>query len=147
MILLDDHLLRDLVAEELSAELDDDEGFATTNLWLSRLAGALTHDGPGGALSGVLRSLGDEAVARFRRELTERIDEVTIVPMRDLVWSMAELQQLHRNSARMLSTAMVEALAAAHHLDASIAVAHRDVGPGLQAAAGADNVGFRVISR
>ena len=148
MILLDDHLLRDLVAEELSTELDAaiDE-FATTNLWLARLAGALTHDGPGGALSSGLRSLDDDAVSRFRRELRERIDEVTIVPMRDLVWSMAELQQHHRNSARMLSTAMAEALAAAHHLDATIAVASTDVGPGLQAAASADNVRFRVISR
>ena len=42
---------------------------------------------------------------------------------------------------------MAEALAAAHHLDATIAVAHRDVGPGLQGAASADNVRFRVVSR
>ena len=40
---------------------------------------------------------------------------------------------------------MVEALAAAHHLHAGIAVAQRDVGPNLQAAADADDIPFLIL--
>ncbi len=148
MILLDDHLVRDFAAAELPSELaaaDDD--FATTNLWLFRLAGALAHEGIGGALSGPIKALGHEEIARFRRELAERIEAFTVVPMREVVWTMADLQQRHRASGRPLNAAMAECLAAAHVLRADIAVAAGDVGPGLQAAAEADGIAFRIIER
>lgn len=45
----------------------------------------------------------------------------------------------------VLSTLSCEALAAAHRLQTGIAVSHRDVGPGLEAAARADGVAFQVI--
>lgn len=148
MILLDDHLVRDLVAGELPTELETaDEEFATTNLWLFRLAGALARQGIGGSLSGGVKGLGDDELARFRLELAERIELVTVVPMGKIVWSMADLQQRHRDAGHHLSTVMAEGLAAAHFLGAIIAVAEHDVGPGLRAAAEADNIAFRVIAR
>jgi hypothetical protein len=148
MIILDDHLVRDLAASELPAELEavDDE-FATTNLWLFRLAGALTREGLGGSLSRPIRGIGKDELVRFRRELAERIEMVTVVPMQQIVWLMADLQGRHREAGHRLSAAMAEALAAAHFLGAPIAVADVDVGPGLRAAADADDIPFRVIAR
>lgn len=148
MILLDDHLVRDFAAGELPGELaaaDDD--LATTNLWLFRLAGALAKEGIGGSLSGPIKALGNEEVARFRRELAERIETFTVVPMQEIVWTMADLQARHRDAGRLLSAAMAECLAAAHFLAADIAVALGDVGPGLRAAAEADGIAFRIIER
>ena len=148
MILLDDHLVRDLVAGELPSEVAEPEDeFATTNLWLVRLAGALTRQGISGSLSGSIKGLGEADAMRFRQYLTERMELLTVVSMRELVWPIAELQQRHRAAGHLLSTAMAEVLAAAHALGATIAVAEDDVGPGLQAAAAADGVPFRVVAR
>jgi hypothetical protein len=147
MIVLDDHLVRDLAAGELPPQLaDSDEEFATTNLWLFRLTGALAREGVGGALSGRVKGLSAEDVARFRSELSESLEAVTVVPMRQLVWTMADLQARHREAGRGLSAAMAEALAAAHFLDAAIAVDERDVGPNLRGAAEEDGIPFHVIS-
>jgi hypothetical protein len=147
VIILDDHLVRDLAAgqlpEEIGALADD---LATTNLWLFRLTSSLAREGLVGSSAGPVRGLDVDDLARFRRELSERFDVLTVVPFREIVWSMAELQRQHAEAGHRLSTIMVEALAAAHFLQAEIAVAETDVGPGLRAAAEADNVGFRVIA-
>ncbi|MGH9089157.1 MAG: hypothetical protein ACRDYZ_13790, partial [Acidimicrobiales bacterium] len=58
---------------------------------------------------------------------------------------MARLRHHHRAGGRPLSAAMVVALAAAHELDASIALSRRDVGLDLKAAAGHDGVPFHVL--
>lgn len=146
MILLDDHLVRDLAAGELSHTIDPaGDELATTNLWLFRLISALAREGLVGALSGPIKELGADELGRFRRELAESFELLTVVPMQEIVWLMAELQERHRRQGHLMSTAMVEALAAAHFLDAEIAVAADDVGPGLQAAAVADEITFRVI--
>ena len=65
--------------------------------------------------------------------------------MRDLAWSMAQLQTRHRQAGRNLSAAMVEALAAAHNLNAAIAVSSTAVGPNLKAAAEADGISFHIL--
>ncbi len=140
MILLDDHLVRDLVGRRLPASLSADErDVATTNLWLFRLVGSLTREA-----GGSLTRLVDDA-AEFRLELATRLEELAVVPMEHLVWSMAELREHHRAANRPMSTAMLEVLAAAHHLDAQIAVAAVDVGSNLRASAEADGIVFRVI--
>jgi hypothetical protein len=58
---------------------------------------------------------------------------------------MAELQQRHRALGHHLSAAMVEALAAAHEIEAGIAVSKHDVGPGLMAAANEDGIAFHAL--
>ena len=146
MILLDDHLVRDWISEELPEAIEG-EGLATTNLWLFRLAGALARPTTSGALTSPLGDLTQEQLDRFRSEVARRTAELTVVPLREIIWLMAELQGTHGRHGRRLGTAMVEALAAAHTLGAGIAVAAEDVGPGLQAAALADGVQFRVIER
>lgn len=71
--------------------------------------------------------------------------EIGVLHMRDLAWEMAQLQQRHRAGGRQLSAAMVEALAAAHALEAAIAVSRADVGPNLRAAAEHDGLTFHII--
>jgi hypothetical protein len=58
---------------------------------------------------------------------------------------MAELQQQHRSQGRLLSAAMVEALASAHYLNAGVAVSQSDVGPHLRASVESDGLPFYVI--
>lgn len=146
MIVLDDHLVRDLVAGELPDDLETDD-LATTNLWTFRLLGALAREGLTGALSKGVAHLDADQLADFQHRLREELSVLTVVPMREIVWSMASLQAEHRSAGRHLSVAMAEALAAAHHLEAEIAVAAEDVGPGLQSSAAADGIPFRVIAR
>jgi hypothetical protein len=68
-----------------------------------------------------------------------------VIPLRELSWSMAQLQHRHRDAGRAMSATMVEALAAAQQLDAGIAVSRREVGANLRAAAGADGVAFYAL--
>ena len=65
--------------------------------------------------------------------------------LRDLAWPMAVLQHRHRALGHHLSAAMAEALAAAHHLGAGIAVSTVDVGPGLRAAADHYGLAFHAL--
>ncbi|MDE0269163.1 MAG: hypothetical protein OXI96_09085 [Acidimicrobiaceae bacterium] len=103
---LDDHLLRDLLTDEAStaltrilAECDP----ATTNLYLVRLCRNVVSS-RGGKLTGSWS-------ANARRELGHSIvatnEDIEIVPMRALVFRMAELIDAHR-----LSSLGTEAVAA-----------------------------------
>ena len=79
------------------------------------------------------------------RSITALPDDIEVLPMRELSWPMAELQQRHRGQGRGLSAAMVEALAAAHQLQAGIAVSRHDVGPNLRDSAEADGIAFHIL--
>jgi len=83
--------------------------------------------------------------ARFRAQLVALPVEIEVLHLRHLAWPMARLQHQHRRDGRQLSAAMVEALAAAHALDAAIAVSRHDVGPNLKAAAAHDGIAFHVM--
>jgi hypothetical protein len=83
--------------------------------------------------------------ARFRAQLTAIPADIEVLSLRELAWPMAELQYRHRSLGHRLSATMVEALASAHRLDASIAVSRHDVGPNLQAAAHADGVDYHIL--
>ena len=138
---LDDHLLRDLLADEVSAELAQilaDHEPATTNLYLVRLCrsvassagGALTSSWPAGA----------------RRELGRRLvtlpDDIEVVPIRGLAFRMAELADAHR-----LSALGAEATAAAEHLAAPLCVSASDDGPRIRAAVAAVGSDYRTVAR
>jgi len=144
---VDDHLLRDILVGERDETLDGlaPDGVATTGLWLFRLCSSLADPSVVGKLSGPVASLPEELRARFRARLMELPTTIEVVSMGELAWSMALLQTRHRQAGRPMSAAMVEALAAAHHLGRSIAVSHNDVGPNLRAAAEADGVTFHIV--
>ena len=138
---LDDHLLRDLLADDMSAglaEILSDHEPATTNLYLVRLCRSVVS-ATGGALTG-------SWPASARRELARRLvvvpGDVEVVPMRALAFRMAELADTHR-----LSTLGAEAAAAAEHLGAPLCVWAGDDGPRVRAAVVTLGGGYRAISR
>jgi hypothetical protein len=94
-LLLDDHLLRDLVVGELPAQVDVDAAFASTNLWLVRLTWALARRA-GGALSGPVAAPGDEVLDEALDVVESVLEAVTTLPMRELVFDMARRSERHR---------------------------------------------------
>ena len=121
------------------------DGVATTGLWLFRLCSSLTDEAVAGRLSAPVACLPADVQARFRAQLAALPHDIEVLSLRELSWSMAELQHRHRNEGRGMSAAMVEALAAAHWLDAGIAVSKHDVGPNLRSAAQADGIAFHAL--
>lgn len=147
VVVIDDHLLRDVLVGDRDAALDGLalEGIATTGLWLFRLCSSFADPTVTGKLSAPVAALPPELQAAFRAQLVALPAEIEVLRLRVLAWPMAELQTRHRAAGRPLSAAMVEALAAAHQLGAAIGVSRHDVGPNLQAAAHADGVAFHVL--
>lgn len=125
---LDDHLLRDLLADRAGSELANllaEHQPATTNLYLLRLCKSVAS-AAGGALTG---SWSPRARRALGRRLTALSDEIEVVPMRHLAFRMAELLATHR-----LSNLGAEAVAAAEHLEAPLCVWAGDDGPHIRAA-------------
>ena len=138
---LDDHLLRDLLSDQVSADLvsllGDDEP-ATTNLYFFRLCRSVLS-----ALSGTLTgSWSSERRRALGRALLALPEEITIVPMRSLGFRMAELAE-----AQQLSSLGAEAVVAAEHLEASLVVREGDDGPRIRAATKSVGADYRTISR
>ncbi len=145
-VIVDDHLLRDVLTESRPHDLGGlATSLATTGLWLFRLNSSWAQPGVSGKLSKPVRQLSARQQNEFRSQITKLPDTIEVLHLRELARLMAQLQQRHRSEGRLLSTAMVEALAAAHSLGASIAVSKNDVGPHLQAAALRDGVGFLTL--
>jgi hypothetical protein len=139
--LLDDHLLRDLLGQDLSADLADllrQHEPATTNLYLHRLCRSVVS-ARGGALTGAWP-------AKRRRELGRRLvalpDTVRVVPMRRLAYRMAEIADSNR-----VSTVGAEAAAAAEHLNAPLCVWAGDDGPAIRTAVTTIGAEYKVINR
>lgn len=141
LVLLDDHLLRDVLADEVPAELADlleAARPATTNHYLYRLCRSVVA-APGGALTG---SWTPERRRALGSVLVALPPEVDVVPMRELAFRMAEIAPLHR-----LSTLGAEAVAAAEHLDAPLCVWSGDDGPQIRAAMGELRCEYVTIDR
>jgi hypothetical protein len=140
-VVLDDHLLRDLVARGDARLLDAlaDEPVATTNLWYARLCKGAARAADGALLRGWPTDERRALVAA----LVALPDEIQIVPMRTLAWKMGELVADHGG----LSTLGAEAVAAALALDARIFVSARDDGPGIRACCRAVGVPYESLPR
>lgn len=139
--LLDDHLVRDVLADDVSAGLArllHDHEPATTNLFLYRLCKSVVS-APGGALTGSWEPEQREALGRRLLALPAHIE---IVSIRLLAYRMAEIAGAYR-----LSTLGAEAVAAAEHLDAPLCVWEGDDGPGIRAAMAALDSGYQTITR
>lgn len=129
--LLDDHLLRDLLADEVGdglARVLHEHEPATTNLYLFRLSKSVVS-ARGGSLTGSWRP---EQRRDLGRVLVTLPPSVEIVPLRQLTYRMAEIGDAHR-----VSTLGAEAVAAAEHLGAPLHVWEGDDGPGIRSAMGA----------
>lgn len=139
--ILDDHLLRDLLADDASAGLVDLLGVfepATTNLHLYRLSRSVAA-AQGGALTGGWS-------AEHRRSLGAQLisldDEIEIVPIRTIAFRMAEIAATHR-----VSTLGAECVAAAEHLDAPLCVWSGDDGPGIRTTMFDLGLDYRTVTR
>jgi hypothetical protein len=139
--LLDDHLLRDVLADDLSRTLRTllrRHEPATTNLYLHRLCKSVVS-ARGGALTGAWPP-------EQRRELGRRLSslptEIQVVPMRTLAFRMAEIADAHR-----VSTLGAEAVAAAESLGGPLCVWEGDDGPRIRSAAVAFGVTYRALAR
>lgn len=139
--ILDDHLLRDVLAEDVPAELAGvlaQYEPATTNLYLYRLS------------KSAVSALGDALTGGWsieqRRALGARLltlpDTVEIVPLRSIAYRMAEIAATHR-----VSTLGAEGVAAAEHLDGPLCVWSGDDGPGIRAAMVDFGLDYRTIAR
>ncbi len=139
--ILDDHLLRDFLADDVPEELATvlvDHQPATTNHYLYRLARSVVS-ARGGALTGgwtveQRRALGSELLS-----LPVTFE---IVPMRTIAFRMAEIAATHR-----VSTLGAACVAASEHLDAPVCVWSGDDGPGIRAAMADLGRDYRTISR
>ena len=140
-VILDDHLLRDLLADEAGPALSQtlaDNSPATTNLYLVRVCRSVVRSS-GGALTGAWsrdtqRALGDRLVM---------LDEdVQIVPMRSIAFRMAELAATFG-----LSSLGSEAVAAAEFLAAPLCVWSGDHGPRIGAAMTGIGADYRMLDK
>jgi hypothetical protein len=140
-VVLDDHLLRDLLADDVSAALAkvlDKYEPATTNHYLYRLCKSVVS-AAGGALTG---SWSAEQRRALGSQLLSLPAEVEVVPMRALAFRMAEISAEHR-----VSTLGAECIAASEHLGAPVFVWVGDDGPGIRAAMKALRRPYRTIRR
>ena len=138
---LDDHLLRDLLAGEASDGLEQvlaDHEPATTNLYLLRLCRSVVS-AAGGALTGSWPTRARQALGR---QLVSLPDDIEVVPVRILAFRMAELADAHR-----LSILGAEAVAAAEHLAGPLCVWAGDDGPNIRAALADLSSDYRTIPR
>lgn len=138
---LDDHLLRDLLADNLSkglARLLRSHEPATTNLYLHRLCKSVVS-ARGGALTG---SWPVEQRRQLGRRLLLLPEGIDVVPVRLLGFRMAEIAGTHR-----VSTLGAEAIAAAEHLGAPLCVWDGDDGPGIRSTMGALHLTYHTVNR
>jgi hypothetical protein len=139
-VVLDDHLLRDLLADSASSELKRllrRSTPCTTNLYVYRLAKSVVA-ARGRQLTG--RWTQAQRIA-LGRELVEMPPDIEVVPLQQLTMNMAELAEQYR-----LSTLGAEAVAAAQWLRASLAVWDGDDGPGIRRAAETLSIRYRTVS-
>lgn len=139
--ILDDHLLRDLLADDLPTELAAVLAHhepATTNLHLFRLSRSAVA-GRGGSLTG---SWTDPQRRALSRALLTLPASVEIVPMRDVAHRMAEVAATHP-----VSTLGAEMVAASEHLDAPVYVWSGDDGPRVRGAMATLDRDYRTITR
>jgi hypothetical protein len=140
-IVLDDHLLRDVLADEMSPALVRilvSHDPCTTNMYLLRLCKSVVS-ARGGQLTG---AWAPEQRVALGRKLVEVPSSMQVVPMKMLTMRMAEISDRHR-----VSTLGAEAIAASEHLGAGLAVWNGDDGLGIRAAAKASRVAYRTVKR
>jgi len=137
----DDHLLRDLLADDvppaLAGILEKHEP-ATTNLYLYRLARSVVRS-PGGVLTGGWSAEQRQALGAKLLVLPATIE---VVAMEEIAYRMAEIAATHR-----VSTLGAECVAAAEYLNGPLCVWDGDDGPTIRQAAAALNLDYRTIPR
>ena len=139
--ILDDRLLRDRLAGNVAAELDQlltEHQPATTNHYFYRLCKSVVS-ARGGALTGTWSAQQRMALGS---QLVALPANIKVVPMRALTYRMAELAGMFR-----VSTLGAEAVAASEHLDAPLCAWIGDDGPAIRRAMNALGLHYRTMQR
>ncbi len=140
-VVLDDHLLRDLLVDAPPTGLKRilrTRTPATTNLFYLRLCRSVVG-ATGGALTG---SWPVERRRALGRTLVALPDNIRVVSLRAIAFDMAE-----KATDYGLSSLGAEAIAACRALDAPLYVAESDDGPRIRAAADALGINYRTVSQ
>lgn len=138
---LDDHLLRDVLADECSPALTrvkTTHELSTTNLYLLRLCKSVVS-ARGRQLTG---SWTQEQRVALGRKLIVLPASIEVVAMQTLAMRMAEIADAYR-----VSTLGAEAIAASEYLDAALIVWSGDDGSGIRAGAKALRLTYRTVDR
>ncbi|MGI8759338.1 MAG: hypothetical protein ACR2K0_08535 [Acidimicrobiales bacterium] len=138
-ILVDDQLLSVVLrGDELPEHLTAGRGIYTTGYWYARLCQAAlgVADRPG-VLSTPFAALPPSRREQALATVVELPEEIGLVSLRELAPVMARLRRRHQ-----LNILGTEALAAAVHLDATVALSARS--PRLQAALTAESCPFEI---
>ena len=138
MILVDDHLLLDVLVTRRSRSLlaaRSRGDLATTGLWYYRLCHAIGSSSIAGRLSAPLASLPEPTREDAIRAIVRLPEDIVVVSLRDLAPAMARVVSHHR-----LNLLAQEAVAAARHLNAEVRVSKHDDGPLLRVALRAEGI-------
>ncbi len=141
-VVVDDHLLLQILLDDEPVDLRPPGApVSTTGLWYHRLARALADPTVTGTMS---RRLGDVEPRMARRAIAAVAslpEGIGLVSIRSLAWPMAQLiaDGVHLNLMSL------EALAAAHHLEAELCLAAADDNAPLRAAAARRDIPIRFI--
>jgi hypothetical protein len=141
VLVVDDHLLGDIMGgmtPRTLASLLRRNDVGTTNLYYFRLCRAALS-GRGGALTG---SWSAERRQHAARALTVLAPGVSVLPMRDLTYRMAELARDYP-----LSTLGAEAVAATEASGGRLCVWDGDDGPNIRACCRTLGIRYQTISR
>jgi hypothetical protein len=139
-VVIDDHLLRDVLAAEQGrhlAQVVETNELVTTNLYYVRLCRSVIA-APGGKLTG---AWGADRRRELGRRLLDLPTSILVLPMQLIGYRVAELAERQK-----ISTLGAEAVAAAEHLGASLCVWDGDDGPRIREAAQASGVSYRTIA-
>lgn len=141
MIVVDDHLLFDLLADEQPQELLNaaGEGVATTFSWYYRLARAIATSRIEGSLSRRFAGLGEDGQSRVKAQLDD-LSNVEIIGAKELVPVMSALA-----TVATVNLLTADAVATALVLDAPILVSTQSAL--LDQAAAVAGVPTRLLAR
>lgn len=142
-VVVDDHLLVQILVGEEPPDLPSGAAIFTTGLWYHRLCRAACSGTVVGALSRALGPVDTATGAGVASTIIELPDAVGLRSMRDLAWPMARLLR----DGHRLNLLSLEALAAAEQLQAEIWLTAADANPPLAAAADARGVAVRLVDR
>ena len=142
-VVVDDHLLRDILADQrglaLRVALRGAKTIATTNLFYARLCRSAAAAVGGGQL---LTALPSQARVVVSAKLIELPPSIVVLPMKELAWDMGMVSAEFR-----LSTLGAEAIVAAKALKARLAVWNGNDGPRIKEAASANDVPYLAVER
>jgi hypothetical protein len=142
-LLIDDHLLVRVLAGLTVRPADRARrsgNLWTTGLWYYRASRAVRSPTITGALTNELAGIPEPTRTEAISAITRVPEDIGLLSLRDIVPIMSELASAHR-----LNLLSLEALGAAVHLGAALAVASENDGPLLRKAAAVHGLSYSTV--